>query len=228
MLAVFDVVCSCDHGLEIGNPSTFPFAQPKLLLSNGSGQLTNVTLTNLPTVVEFNHNASVGDVDNDGDLDILVVALSDIRIYLLINDGVGNFTLETDVFPENVRSYDFGPGSVQLADVNNDGRLDAIIGSYGNAIGNAISICLQTQTGQFVENQRVPISAGLGSGGFSQIVSDDFDNDNDIDLIAFNDVGNAGLMALRNDGGNFIDVSVEWLGQFRLFSSYPNTLVSGI
>lgn len=226
-----------DQGLEIGQPDTsaFPFAQPKLLLSNGMGGLNNVTSTHLPPIIEFNHNASVGDVDNDGDLDIAVAALSEIFAYLLVNDGSGRFELKTDIFPDTVRSDEFSPGSVSLADVNGDCRLDAIFGTY---IRHApppekfVAITLQTRSGQFVESQRIPLREDLNGGAIDQFVSEDFDGDGDVDIIAKVDEGDdntdLGIMALRNDGGIFVDVTEEWLGASHFDDLLPNRNIAGL
>jgi hypothetical protein len=64
------------------------------------------------------------------------------------------------------------------------------------------------------------------------IVSEDFDGDGDDDFIAKVDVvddsPDFGLMALRNDGGVLVDVTIEWLGASLFEDLLPNTDVSGL
>ena len=62
----------------------------------------------------------LADIDNDGDLDI-VVANDRIKNQVFINDGKGNFSLKTTFGRQasNTRG-------ICLADVNNDGYIDAI------------------------------------------------------------------------------------------------------
>ena len=213
-----------DQGLEIGGPSTFLFAQPKLLLSNGTGGLINATSTHLPPIKEFNHNASAGDVDNDGDLDILVVALSDLHVYLLVNDGTGHFELRTDIFPDTEQSSTDHIGAVKLADVNGDCRLDVILGSFWD-VESFMAISLQTESGQFADHQRFPIKEDINEARVDQSVAEDFDSDGDVDIIAkfdvFDDSNNEGLIALRNDGGIFVEVTENWLSASRFADLLP-------
>src|SRR5262249_26315802 len=48
-----------------------PNKKPVLLLNNGSGVFTNVSATNLPNVFMCAFCVCAGDVDNDGDLDVV-------------------------------------------------------------------------------------------------------------------------------------------------------------
>jgi len=77
-------------------------AQNQLLLSDGQGQLSDATATNLPTYNDYSHGSSVLDYDKDGDMDIWVNNLAGSPLqnpqfsYLLENDGSGKFTVAAD------------------------------------------------------------------------------------------------------------------------------------
>lgn len=131
-----------DLYIPVGAPSTYsgPMAgQPLdniLYTNNGDGTFTDTTIA-AGVGGSFNTAAaSWGDVNNDGDLDLLVVNAgevdgSDNRNFLYINQGNGEFA-ETAV----VSDIDGEDGlaehrytSLALGDYDNDGFLDAIIQS---------------------------------------------------------------------------------------------------
>ena len=84
------------------------------------------------------HRGSSGDVDNDGDIDILnfptghpVNQTIEQRFpTILYNDGVGNFTEELIFKNTNLQDYYYSMGSTvsHLFDMDGDGFLDLIFG----------------------------------------------------------------------------------------------------
>ncbi|WP_168566028.1 FG-GAP repeat domain-containing protein [Crateriforma spongiae] len=83
---------------------------------------TDVTETHVPQDA-FAHllDAEFGDVDNDGDLDV-VAALEFSANRLYLNEGGGKLTWKKGVFQEKKHDNE----EVKLADFDNDGNLDAI------------------------------------------------------------------------------------------------------
>ncbi|MFH1197132.1 MAG: FG-GAP-like repeat-containing protein [bacterium] len=85
------------------------------------------------SVIEENFNQAksvcAGDVDNDGDNDILGASLLNNEISLWQNDG-------TDLWTKKIVSSSFGGAHhIQLVDINNDGWLDILgAGWYANQI----------------------------------------------------------------------------------------------
>ena len=120
-----------DHGFD-ANP--FPGAQNKLFLSNGDGTWRDATAS-LPQVSDFTHSADAGDVDGDGDLDILVGNTpqpNPVDPYVLLNNGQGAFT-QAGILPtgngqllyvNNLRMT-----SALLEDLDGDGRAELVVGS---------------------------------------------------------------------------------------------------
>ena len=91
-----------DHGYDV-NP--FPGWSNQLLLATETGY--DDASDRLPyDATGFTHNAAVGDLDGDGDIDILVAnnggAFMGGAPYLLLNDGAPNFTVDKDRLPERV------------------------------------------------------------------------------------------------------------------------------
>lgn len=96
-----------------GTPNCFPGDQNVLLLSTEAGGLDNVTDTHLPAFSDFSHGGTVGDFDEDGDLDIWVNNLGGSGLfepwwaYLLHNDGTGRFTVAASISDELGSPPDF-------------------------------------------------------------------------------------------------------------------------
>jgi len=91
----------------------------RLLINNGASGFTKQTLNPgvTPSVL------ALGDVDSDGDLDLAVGFNSGMR--WLRNDGAGHF-MPVDTY--NFPAGDASPTAMQLADVNHDRQLDAVLG----------------------------------------------------------------------------------------------------
>ena len=219
-----------DHGQEI----TWPWdgGRNKILLSRNDGQYYDASLNSLPDMKTFNHHGSYGDIDNDGDLDILISNLHLPNSYLLLNDGSAKFTMNTQKLPQNmVSNWDqveswANPGGSILADVDGDGKLDIVFGSYKGALPRRISVALQNDDGNFVETQSLDFHANfsgnsiipesgysVGDTGISEIVTADFDNDGDQDFLLNlegSKNGKNGLMSLRNDSGLLVDNTNDW------------------
>lgn len=96
----------------------------RLFLSNTSDKKLHEKP--LPGAKDFSHNAACGDIDDDGDIDVLVASHgTDINLYFYINDGAGNFTYR-------LLDDQFIYGSCSLADMDKDGKMDIVLGIWHN------------------------------------------------------------------------------------------------
>ena len=164
------------------------------------------------------HNGSSGDLDNDGDVDLIKWSLVDINQDLsdrfpkvLLNDGLGNFTEEPllDNQPELESEFPGGWSVTvnDLFDINGDGFLDIVAGlDFGNF--NSIVAPLSNNLNDFFGE--IVILWGSSTGRFNSnnlsIISDsnylntiqtylgtsftDYDSDGDIDIITCSTVNN--------------------------------------
>lgn len=146
----------------------------------------------------FDYTTSItsGDIDGDGDRDLLATRLFENNVRILINDGNGNFAVSN--------TYDTAkwPYQVTLADMNNDGHPDIITANQGNQFGQIygnISILLNNGDGTFAAHH----DYGTGPASRSVAIAD-FDNDGDLDAATGNIVSDGdrpvSVSTYLNDG----------------------------
>lgn len=121
------------------------------------------------------HSGSCGDIDNDGDIDIIQWPLNlgrgvepeNLRYpYVLINDGKGNFTTKSLLSNQQdfkSKFYDWSASIYELFDLNNDGNLDILFGyNFGNFTRQADPFNPSFD----VVNKKIGVLWGNGSGQF--------------------------------------------------------------
>ncbi len=109
-----------------------------------------------------------GDLDNDGDIDVIITALNGSSAY--INDGLGNYTIESYLFSPVSWSRDLG-------DIDGDGDLDFVTSGELAFNQYKTDMMLNDGNGNFTVSQQT-----LPSVTFSATIFGDVDGDNDLDL----------------------------------------------
>ena len=89
----------------------------------------NFTITNVATSADGARCIFVADMDNDGDMDIISASKSDNTIAWYENDGAAN----PDFTAINIYTSALIAFSVYAADMDNDGDMDIVSGSTGDA-----------------------------------------------------------------------------------------------
>ncbi|NOZ39195.1 MAG: CRTAC1 family protein [Planctomycetes bacterium] len=104
-----------------------------LYLNNQQGGFIDVSAESGFTASLNTNGAAMGDIDNDGDLDLYVTAVGGYRYYLYMNDGNGNFSEEAVVRNAGIVTDEIHYGtSAALGDYDNDGYLDLHVNEWGN------------------------------------------------------------------------------------------------
>ncbi len=140
-------------------------------------------------------SVALGDVDTDGDLDVLTanVASGVNTVSVRLNDGAGTFSGATEV------GVGRGPESVAVGDVDGDGNLDLLTTSRGQGL---VSVRLNNGSGAFSGTTDVPVGNGSLSGPVSVVVGD-VDGDGDLDLLTANNHANSVSVRLNAGNGTF-------------------------
>jgi hypothetical protein len=113
----------------------------KIFLNNQGG-FSDSSVINLPESTRFSTNIVVDsqtyDFNNDGILDILFLSTKgspfyeENQIQILINDGLANFTDESDTYIPNYLQYqDIWSNYVHIVDINDDSYKDLLLGRTG-------------------------------------------------------------------------------------------------
>ena len=147
------------------NPSTI-----NIRLNNGSGLFSG----NVDLDLGYGRSSlAVGDMDGDGDVDIVAANQVTNRATLLLNNGNATFTAGQDV----ILPSDAGP--VIVHDLDGDGSLDIIV---LHTTGSAVNIHLNNGNATF----GIPRSISAGPTMPLSMAAGDVDNDGDLDLVMSN------------------------------------------
>ena len=204
-----------DHGYDV---DPFPGWSNQLLLATETGY--DDASDRLPDdSTGFTHNAAVGDVDGDGDIDILVANNGGEFLggapYLLLNDGSANFTVDQERLPERVvNDNNYWPWAADMPDLDSDGHVDLLMGGKDDSGQSYIH-----WGPDFDELTVLPASdyfVGFGGAVVISTAVHDIDGDGRTDILlgGYNDALNRGLQVLINAGDRtFVDQTQRRLGR---------------
>ena len=209
---------------------------------NESGQFSFVDVaesSGVGAVDQDSSGACYGDIDNDGDHDLMVLGFSEAN-RLFENNGDGSFVEVTE--ESGIAGGELVSTSCSMGDINGDGLLDIVVANalpMNDTFAAWIEPYALNQHNQLLlntgDNEFEDVSAGsgiqelsgfppeaTGSAGVTWAISlVDYDLDGDADIVAAEDqvftlppsVGgvNRGLLRVfQNDGsGNFTDLTSE-------------------
>jgi len=174
------------------------------LYRNDGGNFTdtNANLANLG-----DSDATWGDYDGDGDLDLAISGSDGTNqvTKLYRNDG-GNFTDTNATLPQLDNS------AIAWGDYDNDGDLDLLLtGTDGT---NRVSAVYQNNDGNFTD-----INAGLATVDKGDVAWGDYDNDGDLDILLTGQQANSSFFSssniatiYENNDGNFTAINAGLTG----------------
>jgi hypothetical protein len=170
---------------------------------------------------EASMGVDAGDVDNDGDEDLLVTELGGEGSNLFVNDGSGLFedkSAPSGVGPASLPLTGFGAAWV---DVDQDGLLDVL------SVNGTVQVIenLRQAGDRFPLHQRKQLLRNLGNGRFEDVTSragsafatsevgrgaafGDIDNDGDVDVVVGNNSGPARLLLNQSAAKHWIGLKL--------------------
>ena len=166
-----------------------------VLLGNGSGGFTYQS-SSPATGGSIPYAVAVADVNADGKLDALVGNYDNGTLGVLLGNGAGGFTLQATTPATGATGS--VPYSVAVADVNGDGKPDALVANYGTS---TLGVLLGNGSGGFTLQASSP-STGAGSRPSSVVVADVNGDGKRDAVVANSSSGRLGIL-LGDGSGNF-------------------------
>ncbi len=216
-LAAGDLNGDSLEDIVVGGNST---QMATLLFQQPSGKFIRKALPVMPgndtTVQSIDMGISLFDADGDGDLDIYIAGggyeatenSDTYRDKFFVNDGSGNFTIDSTAFPKNFTSK----SCVRVADFDHDGDLDLFVAGrvdpwkYPQPVSSFI-YRNDSKNGviKFNDVTNSVAKSLTNIGMVSDAVWTDFDNDGWIDLVIAGEW--MPIKFFKNNKGVFDDIS---------------------
>jgi hypothetical protein len=188
-IAIFGGDLNWDDDIDLAVINNRPgTANLDILINNGTGIFE---LGVSYTLSVMGNSIDGGDLDADGDIDIVVSSYwgSSDNVYVMLNNGNAYFT---GPYIYSAGTYARG---VAARDVDNDGDIDLSVVNGGN---DNVSVLLNDGSGVFGNLANYPIGAGpYGIYGF------DFNGDRYVDLATANYGSDDVTVILNNGNGTF-------------------------
>ncbi|MEM7199674.1 MAG: VCBS repeat-containing protein [Planctomycetota bacterium] len=206
-LAFADVDSDGDQDLVLANAryQGSPMAS-RLFVNDGAGTFSDVTAVQMPAVALDAYSVALGDVDGDGDPDIVLgcTTFGGERNRLYLNDGAGTFS---DVSAARLPDLSYTTLDIALADVDGDGDQDILCANGTFADAQQDRLYLNDGAGTFADATlgRLPAIGGRTSA----LVVGDVDLDGDVDVV-FGDLmpgrGTPNRLYLNDGSGTFAHI----------------------
>lgn len=178
---------------ESGNPST------SIYFNDANGGFETSTLGNVKNLTLG--SLALGDIDNDGDLDLYITGFENEDTFVLsaslyTNDGSGMFTeMPGTNFPA------LNGSTSRFVDIDNDNDMDLISLGFDDMLSSFFELYKNDGQGNFVLVDQAPFN--LGASGTFDLA--DIEGDGDIDILLLRE-GSGGNLYTNNGQGSFTEV----------------------
>lgn len=204
--AFFDADKDGDNDLLIvygGNEDkgTTATLRPRLFLNDGKGNFSYAP-QNLPVITTTASCARIADMDNDGDIDVFIggrVLPGEYGLtpnsFLLVNDGAGKFTDQTDNYAPGLKNVGMVTDA-RWTDTDNDGKPELAV------VGDWMPLTIFKNTNGKLVKSELPFSRGW----WNCIQTADLNGDGNVDFV----MGNLGLNSkIKGDVAHPVELYVK-------------------
>ena len=167
-----------DHGIGGGGHNG---VRDSYFLSQSNGTWLESSDTHLShsNFVVFDHGGATGDIDNDGDMDVVITELNGktgTALWCLINDGTGYLNKRKC---GGIFSF-----ALELADIDGDGYLDVLLGAHEFENNSFTGIVWNDGRGNFPKHSKTSLPQHKKKwGSVPEVSAADLDNDGDLDIV---------------------------------------------
>lgn len=200
-----------DNDLFVVNyhSSSYPSQPNHLYLNTGNGTFVDNSSNISGNTASDSKSATMLDIENDGDLDVVVINNSDAH-QVYVNDGSARFNVQTRGL-ENFRSPSSSFQGVASGDMNKDGYQDLVL-----VHSNGMYVIRNDGNGYFTNATTLSVSNKANSPTLM-----DMDNDGDLDIFVGQAEGTR-VEVFRNDGNNsYSNVSSQAALSLQTFGVLP-------
>lgn len=187
-----------------------PFPGDSIQIASFNNDLS-LNIKSFSDVIGYYHTAASGDIDNDGDIDILLYSgggQSKMGPVYYENTGGGDYRYNSNLITglnymnNNPNNY----YTMELFDVNGDGYLDIILGG-SQSVDTRILWGSNSHT--FNTNNQTILPYNKNYSSIMDIAFSDIDNDNDTDLILLYEISykGFGIQILENKNNQYVDAT---------------------
>ena len=168
-----------DHGIGTHNGvrDSYFLSQP-----NGTWLESSETHLSHSNFVVFDHGGATGDIDNDGDMDVVITELASqergTAFWCLMNDGTG--------YLKKRPCGGVGAAALELVDIDGDGDLDALVGAseFDKYNRNFTGIVWNNGKSNFPKHSTTSLPQHKKKWGhIPEASAADLDNDGDLDIV---------------------------------------------
>ncbi|MBA3549322.1 MAG: VCBS repeat-containing protein [Nannocystis sp.] len=188
--------------------------QSRAFLNQGAGKpFIEVSEDVFGVVKDQARVIKAGDVDGDGDLDLVVGNTFETQSRLYLGDGAGGFMEASGQLPQGPASI----GDLEFGDVDADGDLDLVLADWGpgkaGGAGGVTKLWTNDGAGNFSDATAANMPAIQVSWSWELELAD-VDNDLDLDVLVSCKTCSGSFMFHNDGAGKFVDAS-DQLPQFK-------------